>query len=150
MSLESYVKNVRKILDKKEKDVTLEELQKVVFKGLEEEYYNLKKEKLTITLQHLKGKNTYNLYPHDPLLMLKFYHRIKSKLKDENDIDKLDNAQIFMHLPDGKMIKVAEIDTLEKLKNKYTVEPSYFSFKVKTTMADVVVATKFAQKKLHK
>lgn len=147
MSLENFAKNVREILDKEEKDVTLEELQKVVFKGLEKEYNNLKKGQLTIALQNKDGKNEYNLYPHDPLLMLKFKHRIKSKLK-KKDIDELDNAKIFMHLPDGKTVEVIENDTFEQLKKEHKVDPSYFSFKVKTTFADVVVAKKFAEKKI--
>ena len=130
MSLVKFAKNVRKILDKEEKDVTLSELQKVVLKGLEKEYYELKKEKLTITLQHLKRKNEYNLYPHDALLMLKFKHRIKSNL-DKKAIKEMDNAKIFMHLPDGKMIEVAEINTFEQLKKEHKVDPSYFSFEVK-------------------
>ena len=146
MSLVNFAKKVREILDKEEKDVTLSELQKVVFKGLEKEYNNLKKGQLTIALQHFDGKNEYNLYPHDPLLMLKFKHRIKSKLK-KKDIDELDNAKIFMHLPDGKMIEVSEIDTFEQLIKKHG-EPSYFSFKVKTTFADVLAAKKFAEKKI--
>ena len=42
MSLVNFAKKVREILDKEEKDVTLSELQKVVFKGLEKEYNNPK------------------------------------------------------------------------------------------------------------
>lgn len=147
MSLVDFAKEVREIL-KNGDNATLPELQKVVLKGLEKGYDDLKKGKLTITLQHLKGKNEYNLYPHDPLLMLKFKHRIKSNLKNKKDIYELDNAKIFMHLPDGKMIGVAEFDTFEQLIKKHG-EPSYFSFKVKTTLADVVVAKKFAEKKVE-
>jgi len=128
MSLENFAKKVSEILEKGD-NATLPELQKAVFKGLEKEYNNLKKGQLTIVLQHLKGKNEYNLYPHDPLLMLKFKHRIKSKL-DKKAIEKMDNAKIFMHLPDGKMIEVAEINTFEQLE-KIHGEPSYFSFEVK-------------------
>ena len=145
MSLVNFAKKVREILEN-EDDATLPQLQKVVLDGLEDAYNKLKEEKLTITLQHLKGKNEYNLYPHDPLLMLKFKHRIKSNLKNKKDIYELDNAKIFMHLPDGKMIEVAEIDTFEQLIKKHG-EPSYFSFKVKTTLVDDVVAKKFAEKK---
>ncbi len=146
MSLETFSKKVSAILEND--DIGLPKIQKVLFDGLEKEYNNLKKEKLTITLQHLKGENTYNLYPHDPLLILKFKHRIKSKLKDKKDIDEIDNAQIFMHLPGGKTVEVTEFDTFEQLKKQHNVEPSYFSFKVKTTLADVVVAKKFAEKKI--
>jgi len=128
MSLESYVKNVRKILDKEEKDATLSELQKVVLKGLEEAHDNLKEEKLTIKLKY-NNENDYDVYPFESLLMLKFKHRIKSKL-DKKAIEEMDNAKIFMHLPDGKMIEVAEFDTFENLYNKHG-EPSYFSFEVK-------------------
>ena len=128
MSLKIFAKNVSKIL-KEGDNATLSELQKVVLGGLEKEYYKLKKETLTIKLQHLKEKNEYNLYPHDALLMLKFNHRIKYKLK-KKAIDELDNAKIFMHLPDSEMIKVAEIDTLGQLIKEYG-EPSYFSFEVK-------------------
>ncbi len=128
MSLVNFAKKVREILEKGD-NATLPELQKVVFKGLEKEYNNLKKRQLTIVLQHLKGKNEYNLYPHESLLMLKFKHRVESEL-DKKAIKEMDNAKIFMHLPDGKMIEVAEFDTFEQLIDK-NGEPSYFSFEVK-------------------
>ena len=128
MSLENYVKNVRKILNKEEKDVTLSQLQKVVLKGLEEAHDNLKEEKLTIKLKY-NNENDYDVYPFHSLLMLKFKHRIKSKL-DKKAIEEMDNAKIFMHLPDGKMIEVAEFDIFEQLIDK-NGEPSYFSFELK-------------------
>lgn len=127
MSLETFSKKVSAILEKD--DIALPDVQKVLFDGLKKEYDELKKEKLKITLQYLKGKNEYKLYPHDPLILLKFKHRIKSKL-DKKGIDELDNAKIFIHLSDGKMIEVAEIDTFEQLIKKHG-EPSYFSFEVK-------------------
>lgn len=128
MSLEKYVNNIGKILEKKEEDVTLPELQKAVLKGLEEAHNNLKEEKLTIKLKHNVEKE-YKVYPFDSLLMLKFKHRVESKLNKKGIVE-LDNAKIFIHLSDGKMIEVAEFDTFEQLINKHG-EPSYFSFEVK-------------------
>jgi hypothetical protein len=128
MSLEKYVKNVEKVL-KDGDNATLSVLQKVVLEGLKEAHNKLKEEKLTIKLKH-NGEKEYKVYPFDSLLMLKFKHRIESKLKNKTDLDELDNAKIFMHLPDGKMIEVAEFDIFEQLIKKHE-EPSYFSFEVK-------------------
>ena len=127
MSLVKFAEEVRKIL-KKGDNATLPELQNVVLKDLGDAYNKLKEEKLTIKLKY-NGENEYDLYPHDPLLMLKFKHRIKSKLIQEKDIDELNNAKIFMHLSDDKMIEVAEIYTFKQLIDKHG-EPSYFSFEV--------------------
>ena len=146
MSLESYVKNVQKVLNDGD-NATLEALQKVVLEGLKDAHNKLKEEKLTIKLKQ-KSEKEYKVYPFDSLLMLKFKHRVESKLKKKTDIDELDNAKIFMHLPDGKTVEVIENDTFEQLKKEHKVDPSYFSFKVKTTFADVVVAKKFAEKKI--
>ncbi len=128
MSLESYVKNVQKVLNDGD-NATLEALQKVVLEGLKDAHNKLKEEKLTIKLKQ-KSEKEYKVYPFDSLLMLKFKHRVESKLKKKTDIDELDNAKIFMHLPDGKMIEVSEFDIFEQLINKHG-EPSYFSFEVK-------------------
>ena len=127
MSLENYVKNVQKVLNDGD-NATLEELQKLVLGGLKDAHNKLKEEKFTIKLKH-NGEKEYKVYPFDSLLMLKFKHRIKSKL-DKKGIDELDNAKIFMHLSDGKMIEVAEFDIFENLYKEHG-EPSYFSFEVK-------------------
>ena len=127
MSLVNFAKKVREILEKGD-NATLPELQNVVLKDLEDAYNKLKEEKLTIKLKH-NGEKEYKVYPFDSLLKLKFKHRVESKL-DKKGIDELDNANNFMHLPDGKMIEVSEIDTFEQLIKKHG-EPSYFSFEVK-------------------
>ena len=140
---EEFKKKIEKI---NPENTTYQKLENLLLQENWETYHSLLKKKINVTLHHFMGHRDYTVFHDDFLLMLKFHYRAKSgprankHIDDAEKLDKIDEALIYLHLPDGKKLKVSEFDTFEKLKKNHnlTDEQLVFGLKPKPTEEEII------------